>query len=658
MSREFAFLFGVHCHQPVGNFGWVFEQAAADCYLPFLKVMRAHPAVRFSAHYSGPLLEYFQGECPEAWDLLGELSSRGQMELLGGGFYEPILSIIPEEDRRGQVEMMSVFLERHFGRKPRGLWLTERVWEPSLASTLSRSGIEFTLLDENHFQSSHLPNLRGLYVTEDQGFSLRLLAIDQKLRYLIPFRDLGELEAYFEEIKAKGGGWAVLGDDGEKFGLWPGTKSWVYERGWLESFLRRLESARITTMTFGEAVSSRPPDDRIYPPPASYSEMMEWVLEPEDQQRFERLKSLVPEAEARGFLKAGSFPDFFRKYPESRHLRDRMLGISRLVRKAGPPEALPELYRGQGNDPYWHGVFGGLYLPHLREAAYEHLLKAEALCPGPSEWTTEDQDLDGRDEYVWRDERFGMRVEARNGGGLTEIDYFPLFRNLTDVLSRRRESYHRQSEAGSEERPGREHSIHELAKSLPAGSERLTIPDPGPRRSAMVRFFESETGAESFFSGEAPDLLDLSGGYASARIEGRRLICEQAGRLAFRAGDAPIVLRKEFIPLGRKIQVAISIRNESPARIRSLAAVEWNLYQYAEEMERQGNHLRLCRGSLVLAGPEGSALRSRPLETLSQSEKGFDTIHQGYAFIWAQEVEIGPGEEVYYSFELGEPHAV
>ncbi|HQH46921.1 MAG TPA: 4-alpha-glucanotransferase, partial [Candidatus Aminicenantes bacterium] len=154
MSRGFAFLFGVHNHQPVGNFGWVFDQAAADCYLPFLRALKGHPRVKISAHYSGPLLEDFAARRGEAWDLLAELTARGQMELLGGGFYEPILPIIPEADRRGQIEMMSDYLEKHFGRRPRGIWLTERVWEPHLPSTLARAGIEYTLLDENHFQAA------------------------------------------------------------------------------------------------------------------------------------------------------------------------------------------------------------------------------------------------------------------------------------------------------------------------------------------------------------------------------------------------------------------------------------------------------------------------------------------------------------------------
>ncbi len=654
MSREFAFLFGVHNHQPVGNFGWVFENAVADCYLPFLKAMKAHPRVKFSAHYSGPLLEYFAGHCREAWDLLVELTSRGQTELLGGGFYEPILPIIPEADRRGQVEMMSAYLEEHFGRRPRGIWLTERVWEPNLPSTLASAGIEYTLLDENHFHAAGVTDLHDIFVTEDEGFPLRLLPIDQKLRYLIPFRELEEIGRYFDEIRAKGG-LAVLGDDGEKFGLWPGTKSWVYEKGWLERFLVFLEDNEIGTMTFSEAVEARPPASRIYPPPASYAEMMEWVLEPEEARQYHRLKTTLPAADSRRFLRAGFFRDFFLKYPESRHLRDRMNGISRAVRAGGDAEATRELYRGQGNDPYWHGVFGGLYLPHLREEAYGHLLKAEARCPAASGWRSVDYDLDGRTEFVFRDDRFGLLVKPGISGGLDEIDYYPLFRNLSDVLSRRAETYH--LTAGAETGPGPEgeKSIHEISKPLPPGVAHLIKPDRRPRRSAMDRFFDFEAETALIASGDELERGEFGKERIDARVEEDRLVYEQSGRVVLRSAASPVFVRKEIIPLGPKVRVRTLVRNLGNCRIHFVHASEWNLYQIPEEIETDGNVVRLCHGRLILRPLSAAELRTHPLQTLSQSEKDYETIHQGFCLVWVRRVELTPGESDEFTIELGEP---
>jgi 4-alpha-glucanotransferase len=151
MSDGSKFLLAVHNHQPVGNFLSVFEQAFADCYLPCLRNVHKHPRFKFAAHYSGPLLEYMRDREGEAWDILRSLVKRGQVELLGGGFYEPILSVIPERDRLGQLGLMNDFLEEHFGVRPKGIWLAERVWEPDLPRTLSKAGVEYTFLDEEHF---------------------------------------------------------------------------------------------------------------------------------------------------------------------------------------------------------------------------------------------------------------------------------------------------------------------------------------------------------------------------------------------------------------------------------------------------------------------------------------------------------------------------
>jgi hypothetical protein len=653
MNREFAFLFGVHNHQPVGNFGWVFENAVADCYLPFLKTMKVHPQVKFSAHYSGPLLEYFAEHCREAWDLLVELTSRGQMELLGGGFYEPILPIIPEADRRGQIEMMSAYLKEHFGRRPRGIWLTERVWEPNLTSTLASGGIEYTLLDENHFHSAGVTDLHDIYVTEDEGFPLRLLPIDQKLRYLIPFRDMEEIGRYFDEIRAKGG-LAILGDDGEKFGLWPGTKSWVYGKGWLDRFLVFLEENEIGTMTYAEAVDARPPAARIYPPPASYAEMMEWVLEPGEARQYRHLKMTLPVADSRRFLRAGFFRDFFRKYPESRHLRDRMNGISRAVRAGGDAEATRELYRGQGNDPYWHGVFGGLYLPHLREAAYDHLLKAESRCPAAPGWRKVDYDFDGRAEFVRRDDRFGLLAKPGKSGGLDEIDYYPLSRNLSDVLSRRPETYHLPADAGTGFKPDGEKSIHEISKPLPPGIAHLIKPDRLPRRSAMDRFYDLEAKPVQIASGDETERGEFGEERSDARVEEDRLVFEQSGRVVLRSAASRVSVRKEIILLGPKVQVRTVIRNQGNRQLHFVQASEWNLYQIPEEIETHGNNIRLCHGRLVLAPLSAAELWIHPLQTLSQSEKDYDTIHQGYCLVWVRRVELPPGESDEFTIELSE----
>ncbi|MDH4198013.1 MAG: DUF1926 domain-containing protein [Candidatus Aminicenantes bacterium] len=645
---DLRFLFAVHNHQPVGNFADVFERAFRDCYRPFLETVAKHPGFRFTAHFSGPLWEHMREREKASFKLVEVLVGRGQVELLSGGFYEPILAVIPEEDRVGQIRMMNDFLSANFGRTPRGLWLTERVWEPHLPKSLAQAGISYTLLDEEHFHYAGVGDLHTTYVTEEEGAALRVFPIDKKLRYLIPFRSLPEVGAYFEEIRAAGGT-AILGDDGEKFGLWPGTRSWVYEQGWLESFLRWLDESGVRTMTCGEFFDETPPAGQVYLPPASYEEMMEWVLEPADQARLHQLKEKTP-PEDRRFLRGGFFRDFFRKYPEANHLHKRMVFVSREVARHAPGDqaARRSLYRAQGNDPYWHGVFGGLYLPHLREAAYTNLLEAEKRTPASGSWREVDYDADGRVEYVRRDSKFGLWVKPAAGGALVEVDHLPSSRNLTDVLSRRPEAYHQErSETGGAE--GK--SIHELGKKLPPEARDLMRYDWHPRYSALDHFFNPETRAEDVARleyGEQGDFIDQP---YRAEVNGDILLLMRTGGVWVDGERRPVTIRKTIQPAGPCLHVRVEIRNEHPEPFEIAFGAEWNLLAFPHETDIRPKEAVLLDGRLVFRAA-GATLWHFPLRTLSQSEEGFDIIEQGVCLIPVWTKRISGGQTIGFDVEL------
>jgi len=653
--NDLVFLFAVHNHQPVGNFDHVFRAAFEDCYRPLLETLATRPGFRFALHFSGPLWEYMERNERACWDLVKGLAGRGQVELLSGGFYEPVLSVIPEEDRVGQVRMMNDFLFENFGQRPRGLWLTERVWEPGLPKSLAAAGIEYTLLDEEHFHYAGVRDLATTYVTEDEGRRVRVFPIDKKLRYLIPFRPLDEIGAYLGSIR-DAGGTAILGDDGEKFGVWPGTRKWVYEDGWLKDFLAFVEAKGIRTMSFSDYLDSHPPAGRVYLPPASYEEMMEWVLEPNAQAALKALKARTS-PEDRRFLRGGFFRDFLRKYPEANHLHKRMVMVSRQVKAApGGPSGLRDLYKAQCNDAYWHGVFGGLYLPHLREAVYRHLLEAEKRTPDEPSWTSFDYDADGRDELFYKGPAFGLLAKPAHGGALVEVDYRPWPRNLTDVLSRRREAYHTAPDpAEGEGSAGK--SIHEIGKELPPEAAELTRCDRYPRYSLLDHFFHPDTDAEGFRRlefGEQGDFFDQP---YTAAAAGPALVLERRGSVWAGAERVPIAVRKTVEPGDGSVRVSIEVANLSPNPVSLTYGSEWNFLAFPQELELRGPLGASLYGGAILFEPEGAReVWSFSLRTLSQSEEGFDIIHQGFCLcpVWA--VELGGKGTKRLSVSLKERH--
>ncbi|MEK6769417.1 MAG: alpha-amylase/4-alpha-glucanotransferase domain-containing protein [Gemmatimonadota bacterium] len=455
MSEPLRFIFGVHVHQPVGNFDHVFDDHVRDVYQPFLERLADAGCLPIALHLSGPLLEWLETRHSRYLDLVGRLASDGKIEMLLSGFYEPVLASLPRADRIEQITWMREALRRRFGVEATGLWLTERVWEPDLAGDLAEAGVRYALVDDRHFLVTGFrrDQLHAPFWTEANGRRLALFPIDEKMRYLLPFKPPEELASYLGQLRSDGHRMAVFADDGEKFGGWPGTKQWVYERGWLSQFLDTMrglaERGEARLCTPSEALREVPSGGLAYLPSASYREMEHWSLPPEAASRLVRLEKELGEARIAGpegaLVRGAHWRNFLTKYPEANRMHKQMLALSALCRARGdPPEARRAIGRAQCNDAYWHGVFGGLYLPHLREAVWRNLSHAEGVLRTGEPLAHEimDFDGDGFDEVCVHSSAFSAVVSPRRGGALELFVRFGTGVNYADVLTRRREAYH------------------------------------------------------------------------------------------------------------------------------------------------------------------------------------------------------------------------
>lgn len=451
-------LLALHLHQPIGNFDSVFEEAVARCYAPLFLEFERHPGVRAACHLSGCLLEWLEGHDRPFLDRVLARVGAGQIEPLGGGFYEPILPILPRADALDQIALLQDWWIKRAGVRPRGAWIAERVWEPSLAELLAEAGILYTLLDDQHLRFAGLldPRPDGAFVTERAGRPVIFLPSDFALRYMIPFRPIKRLVAHLERLPADRDWVLTYGDDAEKFGLWPRTFDWVHGQGWLASFLDLLEEGTTARAEApGRYLDEKPPLRKVYVPNASYTEMLEWVLPPAAAAAYARTRAAAlagsdPEA-VRAFVRGPLWDMFLARYPEADQLHKHVLWTSRRVRALPPgtqgrEEALRSVLRAQCNCAYWHGLFGGLYFPHLRQGVTRSLLDADALLA----WTegegvrAEAVDLDGdmEQEVIVRSRTTQAFFRPSDGGTLVELDFLPTRFNVTNVVSRWREAYH------------------------------------------------------------------------------------------------------------------------------------------------------------------------------------------------------------------------
>ncbi|HUP27597.1 MAG TPA: hypothetical protein VM409_04110, partial [Chloroflexia bacterium] len=158
-----------HNHQPVGQSNEVFEEIYEKSYELMVAALERHPGVQVGLHYTGSLLDWLREHKPAFLRRVRALSERGQIEILSGGYYEPVLPSIPDDDKRSQILKLTEAVQRELGYNPSGMWLAERVWEPTLPTHLSGAGIEWTLLDDIHFKMAGLTDddLTGYFVTED-----------------------------------------------------------------------------------------------------------------------------------------------------------------------------------------------------------------------------------------------------------------------------------------------------------------------------------------------------------------------------------------------------------------------------------------------------------------------------------------------------------
>jgi len=632
------FVFGLHLHQPVGNFDHVFEQHVDDVYRPILERLSEREFLPLVLHLSGPLLEWLEQHDTSYLDRLGGLVAERKVELLLAGFYEPVLACLPRADRVEQIQWMREAVHRRFGVDARGLWLTERVWEPELAADLADAGVRYALVDDRHFLVSGFAGnqLHTPYWTESDGKRVALFPIDERLRYLIPFRPPEETAAYLRELRGAGHQLAVLADDGEKFGGWPGTKEWVYERGWLDRFIRTIgdltEAGEVELSTLSAALDAVPSGGIAYLPTASYREMEGWSLPPDSALRLIGLERQLGDERIAGpdgaLIRGAHWRNFLVKYSESNRMHKKMQALSLLCRRRGdPPAARRAIGRAQCNDAYWHGVFGGLYLPHLRDAIWRNLALAEAELRAGEALAVEvwDVDSDGHDEIWIHSDQFSALLSPRRGGAIEEYTVFAGGINYANTLTRRREAYHDTAlELNAEASAGTENgtpSIHDMEEGLRL--DRRPPLDTDPRALFVDRVLPGSLGLDEYSTGDYRPVGCWAQSPCSYTIERRQNLVDVV--CTFPAASAAGTVLEKRLTFAADGGVTVTYR--------------WD--------QSVGHPDDFFTTELSLSAP----LQLRPdppadswtfsIDTVAKSERGFDRTRQGDSVTLRWPVHLG-----------------
>ena len=452
---KFQLVLLIHAHQPVGNFEDVLERCYQQSYLPFVDVLARHPRIRIGLHYSGPLLEWMERAHPEYFEKLRKLVAKGQVEIVGGGFYEPILAVIPPKDCHAQITRLADYVEKHFEARPRGAWLAERIWEPQLPSNLAPAGVEYTLVDDNHFLGAgfELEQLHGYYLAEDQRHTVKVLPGLKALRYLIPFRGVPDVIAFLRDAATRHpGGFAAMGDDLEKFGSWPGTYDHCYTDGWLDQlFHGARDRFRVagdfhagTSGSFARAAGTRRSSDCF----VHGNDGMGAAHGRAQPLSRACARVRIASATRCHFCAAECGGDFSPSIPNRIYLHKKMLHVSEKVGKLAESKRRDELFlestREARHASAARTVQRRLLAWRFRRtllAAFAHGRMAVADRSGndrrPARRTARctiktctkiDFDADGREDVYFTSDRYAALVQPADGGTISALDFRPVER--------------------------------------------------------------------------------------------------------------------------------------------------------------------------------------------------------------------------------------
>jgi len=672
---------GIHNHQPIGNFDSVFEHAFDHAYQPFLDVLEEYPRVKLSQHYSGILLDWISANRPKMLTQARRMVRSGQVHMMGGAHYEAILSVIPDEDKRNQIHKLSKTIQKLFKVRPEGMWLAERVWEQHLTSVIADAGMRFIAVDDTHFKYAGFSEeeLLGYYVTEEQGRTVNVFPISKMLRYTMPFQPVQNTIDYLRSLASEEGDRIVVfADDGEKFGVWPKTFDHVYKDRWLEEFFKALTDNGdwIKIHHFSEVIDQISPAGRTYLPNASYSEMMHWALPShhfalyEQFETFLKSQGLLEKFES--FFKGGFWRNFLVKYPETNTMHKKMMRVSNRAQKLSqrartkvPSRTMERIWTAQCNDPYWHGVFGGLYLPVLRYPIYHNLIAAESELDkiekrSEIEIETTDFDCDGRPEVIVETPLLNCYFKPDAGGMMFELDFKSISLNLLDIVTRREEGYHNKLTEAQHGSGDGVASIHDLVVAKEEGLVNHLHYDWYRRGSLIDHFFGPRTTLEDVWRckyEEEGDFVNQPYSVTSKKSgRTRKLTFSRSGAVRRDGQSHRIDLRKtvSFLPGKSDVLIEYVMVNREKDPIDIWFGVEFNVglqagnapdrYYYVPGGKLSEPELR-SKGEVretsllgvrdewlgvdvaIDCGTSATFWRF-PIETISLSESGFERIYQ------------------------------
>ena len=490
----------------------------ASLYKAFFSGIQAEEKLPLTIFAAGSFLEWQKGKRQAYSMLLNNMLSRKQIELLGGGYYQPYLSLLPASDVIGQIEMMTSAIRTQFGKRPRGLFLTASAWTPSLITPFVRCGMEYCLLDYRLFPVNGEQNSKNFYfspaIVEDKGKTITVFPYipdDPDFMTRTP-------QEFYEKLVVS------THSAGESmYLLFLPIKTYIkcLEKNkdgsnWFSSFINicNQPDSIIRLTHTAELMKHRHPHSPLYIAPNTV------LCDAPTGDATKRAVTLQHDA--------------FRIYSKMMYVN--MLANGMKGDKARKKYALQELWKAQNAELFALEPCIPEYHNELRRIAYRKLLVAEKQTRLPGIFTDGliqyDIDMDGRKEFLSQRTSLNMYVHHR-GGKIFECDAFAAYKNYSDI--------------------------------------------PFEHSGMFIDYLLSETALQRLKEGQTEALTTVfsDNTYQETEINTIRWELKLATSGLFDTGfEQPVSLRKQYTFFSEGTQVQYILKNDSPFNLSAYYVVE------------------------------------------------------------------------------------
>ena len=540
-----------------------YDECYQKVFKPFLTFLYSHPKFPLTVSFTGEQLSYYEEKYPEAIQILRELTSRHQVEVLGGGYYSPIFPLLFPVDRSGQIEKMSALLRATVGKRPRGMTLFGSIWDPSLVTTFQSCGMEYVLLDSTLVPSS----CKCCYplITSEQGKTLKVLPLRSDFLPLSGEKGEEWVARIQQAIRKEC-------DSGEN-GFDPvAVISIPVERG--QEFLRSECFKYIYTLVedssqcqvrfdlpqlYLKAARRFTP---AYVPAGMERNVSQWA------------RTVYEKCENKSRFPVTIY-DFLNTYRQNRRLYERMMYISMIIAQCHGGDkqrkrfAQEKLWEAQCGFNYVTLPLGLPAIAGKRQSAYRLLNEAEKIVRDSYAFseslTNFDYNGDGLNEYICQMEKFHAVISPLSGQ-VSELDIIGASANYAASLSR----------------------IQQFDKVTDAYSRGLFVEHLFEPQDIQNYFSQKPSGTGIF-----SQVL-----FTEKKFDCRRREIQMEGRGTFSSLHLPVTLRKNFIISSSGFSVQYILKNESPFPLKGVLVVEANFAQtqFDREIQQYSSEL-ILKGS-------------------------------------------------------------